>query len=215
LIEIVCTISAGHRFSDSAARDAVCNWWQEQSTTKPQQPSIPMLPAQTRAVFISYAHADNQSSDPQKRWLNRFIEFLKPLVRPEDFTLCSDRDIKIGQDWHQHIQAHLNAAKAAVLLVSPAFLASDYIANSELPLILKNASDRGVRIFPILISPSLFGKAKYRFPDPKTGPQEFTLASIQAANAPSKTLVELTEGEQNRVFLEVAEQLAELLNVNP
>jgi hypothetical protein len=174
-----------------------------------------MLTTDTRAVFISYAQADNQSPDPQKRWLDRFVEFLKPLVRQEDFSLCSDQEIGIGENLHERIQAHIDDAKAAVLLVSPAFLASDYITNSELPIILKNAADRGVRIFPILISPSLFTRAKYKYPDPKTGPQEFTLASIQAANAPSKTMVELTEGEQNRVLLEVAEQLAELLRANP
>jgi hypothetical protein len=165
-------------------------------------------------VFISYAHADNKSLNSKERWQDRFVEFLKPLVRQEDFTLCSDQDIKIGQDWHQHIQAHLNGAKAVVLLISPAFLASEYIANSELPVILKNAADKGVRIFPILISPSVFKRVKYKYPDPRTGPQEFALASLQAANAPSKTLVEMTEGEQNRVLLEVAEQLTELLNAN-
>jgi len=170
-----------------------------------------MLPAQTRAVFISYAHADNQNPDPQKRWLDRFIEFLKPLVRQEDFTLGSDQEIKIGENWHENIQMHLEDAKAAVLLVSPAFLASDYIANSELPVILKNAADRGVRIFPILISPSLFRRAKYKYPDPKTGPEEFTLSPLQAANPPDKTLVEMGEGEQNRLLEKVAEQLADLL----
>jgi hypothetical protein len=174
-----------------------------------------MLPSNARAVFISYAHADNESQNPKERWLDRFIEFLKPLIRQEDFTLCSDQDIKIGQDWHQHIQAHLNGARAAVLLISPAFLASDYIANSELPVILKNAADKGVQILPILISPSVYKRAKYKYPDPKTGPQEFTLASLQAANAPSKTLIDLSEGEQNRVLLKVAGQLADLLSANP
>jgi hypothetical protein len=166
-------------------------------------------------VFISYAHADNESPNPKERWLDRFVEFLKPLVRQQDFTLCSDQEIKIGQNWHEVIQAHINDAKAAVLLISPAFLASDFIANSELPVILKNGADRGVRIFPILISPSVYKRAKYKYPDPKTGPQEFTIASIQAVNPPSKTLVEMTEGEQNRVLGEVAEQLAELLSENP
>jgi hypothetical protein len=174
-----------------------------------------MLPPNTRAVFISYAHADNESRNPKNRWLDRFVEFLKPLVRQEDFTLCSDQDIKIGQDWHQHIRAHLSGAKAMVLLISPAFLASDCIANSELPVILKNAADQGVRIFPILIAPSVYKRVRYKYPDPKIGPQEFTLASLQAANAPSKTLIEMTEGEQNRVLLEVAEQLADLLSANP
>jgi TIR domain len=166
-------------------------------------------------VFISYAHADNESPNRKELWLDRFIEFLQPLVSQENFTLCSDEDIQIGDQWHEHIQAQLNAAKAVVLLVSPAFLASSYIRNSELPVILKNAAAKGVRIFPILISPSVYKMAKYKYPDPKTGPQEFTLASIQAANAPSKTLIEMTEGEQNRVLLKVAEQLAELLSENP
>jgi len=174
-----------------------------------------MLPANARAVFISYAHADNESPNRKERWLDRFIEFLQPLVRQENFILCSDQDIKIGDQWHGRIQAQLNDAKVVVLLISPAFLASGYIRNSELPVILKNAADRGVRIFPILISPSLFARAKYKYPEAKSGPQEFTLASLQAANAPSKTLVEMTEGEQNRVLLEVAEQLADLLNTNP
>jgi hypothetical protein len=186
------------------------NLAQAHLSNKAQETS--MLPTQARAVFISYTHADNESPNHKERWLDRFVEFLKPLVRQEGFTLCSDQDIKIGQDWHQHIQAHLNGAKAVVLLVSPAFLASDYIANSELPVILKNAADHGVRIFPILISPSVYKRAKYKYPDPKTGPQEFTLASIQAANPPSETLIEMTEGGQNRVLEKVAYQLAELLS---
>ena len=37
------------------------------------------------------------------------------------------------------------------------------------------------------------------------------LASIQAANPPSKTLVEMDEGERNRVLLKVARRLYELL----
>jgi TIR domain-containing protein len=187
---------------------------QQKSTDKIEESKV-MLPSNARAVFISYALADNESRNPKERWLNRFIEFLKPLVRQEDFTLCSDQDIKIGQNWHEHIQAHLNGAKAVVLLISPAFLASDYIANSELPVILKNAGDQGVRIFPILISPSVYKRAKYKYPDPKAGPQEFTLASIQAANPPSETLIEMTEGAQNRVLEKVADQLADLLNANP
>jgi len=183
----------------------------EQPTKKPQEPPI-MLPPNTHAVFISYAHADNESRNPKERWLDRFIEFLQPLVSQENFTICSDQDIQIGDKWHEHIQAHLNGAKAVVLLVSPAFLASGYIRNSELPVILKNAANQGVRIFSILISPSLYKRAKYKYPDPKTGPQEFTLASIQAANPPSETLIEMTEGEQNRVLEKVADQLADLLN---
>jgi len=169
------------------------------------------LPSKARSVFISYAHADNESDDPKKRWLDRFLKFLKPFVRQEDFAVCSDRELGIGDDWHMHIQAHLAGAKAAVLLVSPDFLASDYIADNELPPLLKDAADKGVKIFSIVISPCSFARTKFKYPDPRTGPKEFKLSSLQAANSPSKTLVEMDEGEQNRVFTEVAEQLADLL----
>ena len=166
-------------------------------------------------MFISYAHADNNHPSPKERWADRFVEFLQPLVRQEDFTLSSDQDVRIGDNWHGRIQAQLNGARAVVLLISPAFLASDYIRNSELPVILKNAAIQGVRIFPILILPSLYKRAKYKYPDPKTGPQEFTLSSIQTANPTSKTLIEMTEGEQNCVLETVAEQLVDLLSENP
>jgi len=75
------------------------------------------LPNTPRSVFICYAHADNESHDPKKRWLDRFVTFLKPFVRQEEVTVCSDQDILIGDDWHERIQTHLAGAKAAVLLV--------------------------------------------------------------------------------------------------
>ena len=53
-----------------------------------------MLPVQTRAVFISYAHTDNESPNRKERWLDRFVEFLQPLVSQENFTLSSDQDIQ-------------------------------------------------------------------------------------------------------------------------
>jgi len=188
--------------------------FREQQPTKTTL-ETPMLPAKARAVFISYAHNDNESPNRKERWLDRFVEFLKPLVRQEDFTLCSDQEIKIGENWHEQIEAHIDHAKAAVLLVSPAFLASDYIANSELPVILKNAADKGVQILPMIISPCLYEETRFKYPDPRKGPEEFTLASIQAATAPSKTLVEMDEGERNRVLLKVARQLSEILSANP
>lgn len=164
---------------------------------------------------MSYAHADNESDDPKERWLDRFLQFLRPLVRQQDLTVWSDKDIKVGDRWHERIQAQLENARAVVLLVSPAFLASDYIANNELPVLLKNAADRGTVIVPIIISPCLYEETKFKYPDPRNGPNEFTLASIQSANPPSKTLVEMAEGEQNRVLLKVAKHLAELLGRNP
>jgi hypothetical protein len=51
------------------------------------------------AVFICYAHADNQNEDPKHRWLDRLLQFLQPLVRQQLLKTWSDRDLKIGDDW--------------------------------------------------------------------------------------------------------------------
>ncbi len=56
---------------------------------------LPDVPPGTRC-FISYAHADNESPNRKERWLDRFVEFLQPLISQENFTLSSDQDIEIG-----------------------------------------------------------------------------------------------------------------------
>ncbi len=164
------------------------------------------------AIFISYAHKDNENPDPAKRWLDRLREQLEPLVQQGEIAVCSDQDIELGNDWHDHIQKHLDGAQATVLLVSPAFLASKYIRNSELPVLLRNARDQGVKIIPIVLRPCLFAESKFKYPDPQTGPEEFTLASLQSAGSPAKALSEMTEGEQDRALLKVAQRLAKLAN---
>jgi tetratricopeptide (TPR) repeat protein len=168
------------------------------------QELIPMA----ASVFISYAHADNQ---PPKHWLDRFLVHLRPLVRQGDLAVWSDQQLKVGDEWNPEIQRQLGAAKVAVLLVSPAFLASEFIANSELPVLLRRAREDGLKILPVLLSPSLFHKIRFKWPDPKKGPEEFTLASLQAAGTPSETLSEMTESEQDRVFVALAERILEIL----
>jgi hypothetical protein len=168
--------------------------------------------ATPKPVFVSYAHEDNEGTDPSKQWLNRLREHLEPLVQQDNITVCSDQDIDLGDDWYDHLQTHLNGARAAVLLVSPAFLASKYIRSNELPVQLKNAMDNGVRIIPVILRPCLFAETKFKYPDPETGPDEFLLSSLQAAGSPNKALSEMTEGEQDRALLRVAQTLAKLAN---
>jgi hypothetical protein len=170
--------------------------------------STPSVPP----IFISYAHKDNENPDPSKRWLDRLREQIEPLVQQGQIAVCSDQDINLGDSWHDHIQTHLNGARAAVLLVSPSFLASEYIRSSELPVLLRNAKENGVRIIPIILRPCMFEESRFKYPDPKAGPEEFSLASLQSAGSPSKALSEMTEGEQDRALLSVARALAKLVN---
>lgn len=174
-----------------------------------------MSVAKSSSIFICYSHEDNESTDKSKRWLDRLIQHLKPLIDQGDLAVFSDKDINIGEDWHGRIQTQLSGAKAAVVLVSPAFLASEYIANSEMPVLLKKASNGGLKILPIHISPSNYATKRFKYPDPRKGPDEFTLASIQAAHSPSKTMGEMTEAEQNRVFVQLSDLVLKIVQNSP
>lgn len=165
-------------------------------------------------IFVCYAHKDNESSESSNRWLNRLLEQLEPLNIQGQVKSWSDRDIEIGSDWHESIQSTLQHAKAAVLLVSPAFLASKYIRNSELPILLKNAKDRGVKILPIILRHCLYEETKFKYPDPFNGPEELSLSSLQSANPPSKPLNRMEEYEQDETLLSVAKRLLRVIEHN-
>jgi hypothetical protein len=174
----------------------------------------PYLPA-----FISYAHADNSSPDPSLRWLDRLLEMLKPMKVANDVHAWSDKDIRVGDVWNSEIQEHLyNHARAAVLLVSPAFLASDFIRTSELPVLLHNyqmrESERSsgwrrspMLIIPIILRHCLYDLTLFKFPDPVSGPQSISLSVFQTANPPNWPLESMSRSEQDEALMSVARRL--------
>ena len=161
-------------------------------------------------VFVSYAHADNESTDASQRWLDRLLEMLKPLHLNDEVSAWSDRDIATGDDWAEQIGTALERyARAAVLLISPAFLASDFIRTSELPSLLhahRLAGD-AMLIVPIIIRHCLYQETRFRFPDPTRGPESVSLAVFQSANPPDRPLDSMTRAEQDAVLLSVAKRL--------
>jgi hypothetical protein len=166
-------------------------------------------------VFISYAHKDNEDSSPSKRWLDRLLEYLQPLVIQNKVSAWSDTQIETGELWHESIQAQLQNAKVAVLLLSPAFLASRYIRNSELPVLLMNAKNRGVVVLPIIVRHCMFSETEFKYPDPVNGPDVLLLSVFQAANPPSKPLNSMEEHEQDRVLLSIAQRILRIAQQNP
>ena len=84
----------------------------------------------SKEVFISYSHKD-------VKFLNSLLEFLKPLTRQGLIQAWSDKQIEPGSQWLKEINRAVANAKVAVMLVSPSFLASDFIHEGELGPVLK------------------------------------------------------------------------------
>lgn len=127
-------------------------------------------------VFISYSH--NNGS-----WLDKLLMMIKPIVRSNEISIWYDENIKPSQTWRKEINDALRQAKVALLLVSPEFLASDFIAKEELPYLLNKAKQGAIRVTWILLSPCLHRSTE--------------IGSYQALHDINKPLNALNEFELN------------------
>ncbi len=86
------------------------------------------LGKRTVRYFISYAHADTALKDALVQRLRPWLDAASDYA----FIAWQDRDIIVGKDWHAQIQAAIKDCDFGLLLVSPQFLASEYITRDEL-----------------------------------------------------------------------------------
>jgi hypothetical protein len=96
-------------------------------------------------LFISYSHRDDG-------WLERLKMHLAPLERRKIVHVWSDTRIRLGDRWETEIESALTESRAAVLMISPAFLASEYIWEKEMPHILRHRL-AGMLVFPLITKP--------------------------------------------------------------
>jgi len=145
-------------------------------------------------VLISYSQTD-------VRFLRQLQTHLKPYQREALMDYWDDTRIAAGADWREEIRQAIATAKVAVLLMSSDFLASDFIAENELPPLLAAAKEQGVTILPVLVQPCAYdvmGLSKFQ--------------AVRVPNIPFKSVSEMSAPQRNKLWVQVAKDIIRVLN---
>jgi internalin A len=142
-----------------------------------------------QGVFISYSHLD-------KKWLDMLLTMLKPLFRSTDMFLLADTSILRGSIWREDAMRAIDRALVVVLLVTPDFLASDFIHEHELPPLLKAAAEGGAKILWVPVRASSY--------------KHTPLNNYQAVLDPSRPLASMSAAERDQALVRIGEMIAKL-----
>ncbi len=142
-------------------------------------------------IFISYSHKD-------EKLFKEFLVHLKPWQDQGIIHVWTDKLLQAGQEWHSEIQQGVASAAVAVLLISPDFMASDYIRDHEIPPLLQAAEAGELRLAPLYLSATVVD-------------QDHPLSRYQGLNSPDKTPLGKPKARRNEIFASAARQLKQLI----
>lgn len=144
-----------------------------------------------KPLFISYSHVD-------KVWLDRLLKWL-PNLDEELIDIWVDRKIEPGANYEEEIERALSSAKAAVLLVTQDFIASDFIKRVELPALLKAAESGKLTLMWVAVSHAAIEETPLH--EHKT----------QAVNDPKRPLKGLRGAKRDEAFLRIHDAIKRAL----
>jgi len=145
-----------------------------------------------KTVFVSYARED-------RRWANELLTFLAPWIREKRVNLWDDSRIQPGASWRAEIESAIEEAAVAVLLVSKAFFASDFISEYELPILVERARTRQMRLAWVAVGYSAV--------------EATPLWQFQAVNDPSRPLEALSVPQRNKAMVDIAKKIADAVTI--
>jgi hypothetical protein len=106
------------------------------------------------SIFLSYAHKDAAACDALR-------SRLQPLEADNLVRVWYDNHIRAGDEYSAEIDSRLRTAKLILLLVSKAFLESQYCRDKELPAALAQSEAGTARLVPLILSPCDWSKARF------------------------------------------------------
>ncbi|MDB5600973.1 MAG: toll/interleukin receptor protein [Xanthobacteraceae bacterium] len=97
-------------------------------------------------VFISYAHSDEKLKD-------QLVMHLAALRREGIVGVWHDRMLKPGEHLDHAIEAALAASDLIILVISPAFIASDYCSEREMVRAFERAARGEAKVVALILRP--------------------------------------------------------------
>jgi hypothetical protein len=113
----------------------------------------------------------------------------------------SDKQIPPGSEWFEEIKSALTNTKVAVLLVTPNFIASDFIHEHELGPFLKMAEEGGVRILWVPVRASAYKRTP--------------LKDYQAVLDTDKPLANMNAPERDKAWVKICEEIEKVVSNIP
>src|SRR5437588_9488196 len=105
-------------------------------------------------IFCCYSRKD-------QKLLHDLTNHLMSLQRQGLITLWADTDINAGNEWEKEIAKHLNTAQIILLLVSPDFMASEYINSIEMKRAMERHEAGEAQVIPIILRPVYWTDAPF------------------------------------------------------
>lgn len=145
--------------------------------------------------FVSYPRA-------RRELCARFTDFALDVTLREIASVWMDDALHPGELWDQEIRDRLLAADIILVLLSPAFLASDYCVNVEGALALERAARKEAKVFAVLLEEcdyAAYGFDVLPLVSDRGAPLRTTAAFTAATLKLKETAYELFEQENRAI----------------
>lgn len=99
----------------------------------------------TPRIFVSYTRKGNGP-----KWKTRLLESFRVFERLGLIDVWEDGKLRVSSFWDDDIKQAIACSNAAVVLLTPEALESEYIVDTELPALEEGQRDRGISVYPIV-----------------------------------------------------------------
>ncbi len=158
-------------------------------------------------VFICYSHRDKELFD-------QLLTHLDPYDNQHLLEIWTDGKILAGDEWRAEIFRRIAAADAAVVLVSPDLLASDFVCDHELPRLLQAREQGRLTLMPLFLRPAATDIMRFEV-DGADGSREINLSEIQGLNPATEPLAGLEPAARDKALADAAKKLLGVLRALP